>query len=263
MRDYSWSMQSAASGGAEEPSTIGEKYVRTLDALSRIDAVLTGWTIWRSDCSLDELLAWAEEGAQEPAPVKPVPLEQARRDMTSLVEANVRRDDWNEPQPDEGYSLVSNNRYNLTARNVCVSVTAGSEYNQNKWSVTFGDLGSTPPDPSIMSFPITNGIFRTMTSTWPTPWATLSGIAVGREEAPGVIGTTSVVTSRHDITWMGYLSARIAPGFEPPSDLISERTADSGILMMSAPERPDPANADQMRRSDLLTSIMARYSLAR
>lgn len=59
---------------------------------------------------------------------------------------------------------------------------------------------------------------------------------------------------------MGYLSAERASGFEPPAELISERTADGGILMFSSEARPDPANADQIRRSELLRAIMdARY----
>jgi hypothetical protein len=44
-----------------------------------------------------------------------------------------------------------------------------------------------------------------------------------------------------------------------PADLIIEQTADGGVIMISADERPDPANRDQMRRSDLLGSIMDMY----
>jgi hypothetical protein len=259
MNNYSWSTQSANSRGVEDSAAIGEKYLRTLDALGHIDPVLKGWIIWDSNCSLEELEAWADAGALEPAPVRPIPLEQARGDMTALVEANVHRDDWDEPQPDEGYSLVANNGPDPTARSVCVSVTAGSEFNYNQWSVMFGDPARIPPDPALMTYPIMDGLFRTMTSIWPTPWAKLSGSVVDYEERPGIVGTTNVETFRHDITWMGYLSAECAPGFEPPADLISERTADGGLLLISAEERPDPANADQMRRSDLLTAIMDKY----
>jgi hypothetical protein len=259
MNSYDWFMQSALSRGVEDPAAIGEKYLRTLDALSRIDPVLRGWIIWQSNCSLEDLEAWAEAGALEPAPVRPIPLEQARLDMTDLVEANVCRDDWDEPQPDEGYSLVANNGPDRTARSVGVSVTAGSEFNYNQWSVMFGDPARIPPDPSIMTYPILGGVFRVMTSIWPTPWAKLSGSTAEYEERPGVVGRTSIETFRHDITWMGYLSAGCAPGFQPPAELISERTADGGLLMISAEERPDPTNAEQMRRSDLLGAIMQKY----
>jgi len=264
MREYSWFIQSARSSGVESPAVIGEKYLRTLEALSLIDPVLSGWTIWEDGTTLDELEAWVEDGSPEPAPIRPLSIEQARQNMTVLVETNVYRDDWGEPQPDEGYTLIANNQFNQTSRDVSVSVTAGSKFNYNKWDVGTGDVGPGPPDPSIITYPILGGAFRVMTSIWPTPWARLSGLTTEYEERPGVfggitIGTGSVETFRHDITWMGYLSAERAPGFEPPADLISERTADGGLLLISAEERPDPANADQMRRSDLLTAIMDKY----
>jgi hypothetical protein len=259
MRNYSWFIQSTSSSGVEEPAVIGEKYLRTLDTLSRIDPVFGGWTIWEDHCTLDELEAWVEDGEKEPAPIRPVLIEDARLNMNALVEANVQLDDWGESRPDEGYHLGASNKDNLTPRSVYVSVTAGSKFNYNKWYISLGELGPNPSDPSVITYPILGGAFRVMTSIWPTPWAKLSGSAAEYEERPGIVGTTRVETFRHDITWMGYLSAELAPGFEPPADLISERTADGGLLMISAEERPDPANADQMRRSDLLTAIMDKY----
>lgn len=259
MRNYSWSMQTSRSKSVETPSAIGERYLRTLDALSRIDPVLNGWVIWEGKATLDDLLAWASAGSQEPAPIKAVPLEHARRGMTGLVETSVQLNDWGEEQPDEGYNLVASNKYNGSPRNVDVSVTAGSEFDQNWWSVNFGERGPGVIDPSLLTYPIMDGIFRTMTANWPTPWARLQGVVVEYEDNPGIVGRTSVVTFRHDITWMGYLSAALAPGFTPPADLISERTANGGILMLTGEERPDPANTDQMRRSDLLTTIMDKY----
>jgi len=259
MRNYGWYIHSASSSGVETPAAIGEKYLRTLDALSWIDPALSGWTIWENGSTLDELLAWAENGSPEPAPIRPFSVEQARQNMTALVETNVFRDDWGEPQPDEGYSLVANNQFNQTPRNVSLTVKAGSEFDYNSWNLSAGDMWPNPPDPSIITYPILGGAFRVMASIWPTPWAKLSGSTVEYEERPGVVGTTRVETFRHDITWMGYLSAKCAPGFEPPADLISERTADGGLLLISAEERPDPANADQMRRSDLLGAIMHKY----
>ncbi len=136
---------------------------------------------------------------------------------------------------------------------------AGSEFDQNCWSVNFGAPGAKAPDPTLITFPVMDGVFRTMTLIWPTPWARLRGSTVEYEERAGVIGRTSVETFRRDITWMGYLSADLAPGFIPPADLISERTSDGGVLMYAAQERPDPANADQMRRCDLLGAIMDKY----
>ena len=266
MRDYTWAVQSAHSSGVEAPSAIGEKYLRTLDALSRIDPVLSGWTIWEDRSTLNELLAWVEDGKPEPAPIRPVLIDDARVNMTALVEANVILNDSGEQQPDEGYTLIANNKYNQTPRNVSISVRAGSRFNQNDWGVRFGGTGRGAQDLSIITGSIIGGIFRAMTSLWPTPWAQVRGSTVEYEDRPAAVagrelgfGRMSVETFRHDITWMGFLSADLARELEPPADLISERTADGGVLMFAAPERPDPNNADQMRRSDILGAIMDKY----
>ena len=246
--------------GIETPEVIGEKYLRMLDALSLIDPMLTGWDIFEGRCTMDDLLDWAADGSPEPAPIQAIPLEQARPRMTALVETNVRLDDWGRPEPERGYGLVAVNKYNGTARSVGVSVNAGSEFDFNRWSVSTGEW-KIKTDPSLITYPILGGVFRTMTSIWPTPWACVRGTTVDNEMRPSaIVGQTSVEVFRHEITWMGYLSAKLAAGFEPPAELIVERTADGGLLMISDEERPDPANPDQMRRSDLLTQIMdARY----
>ena len=234
-----------------------------LDLLSRIDPVLSGWTLWEGGATIDEWLAWAEAGGQEPAPIRGVPIEDARRNMSTLVETQVQRDDWGAPQPDLGYSVTASNKYNLTPRSVRVSVSAGSKFVQNWWHVDFGELGPMPPDPSIITYPIMNGVLRAMSSIWPTPWAIVSGTASESESRPntslGFRSQTTVTTFFHQITRMGYLSADRAAGFEPPTELICERLADGGLLMISSTERPDPANADQMHRCDMLTKIMDRF----
>jgi hypothetical protein len=252
-------MRSSDSGGVETPDVIGEKYIRTLDALSRADPALSGWVIWEDHTTLDQLVAWVEDGEKEPAPIRPVPIEEARKAMTALVETNVYLDEWGEEHPDHGFTIIAVNRYNKTPRGVSVTVHAGSKHKENDWSVDFGDGGLAPPDPSLINFPMMDGIFRTMISTWPTPWARLRGSTSDSELRPAFIGWTSVETFRHEITWIGYLSAALAPGFEPPPDLISERMPDGGVLMLSARGRPDPANAEEMRRSALLTEIMDQY----
>jgi hypothetical protein len=186
-------------------------------------------------------------------------MDEARQNMTALVETNVQLDEWGDPQPDDGYNLIANNKYNQTSRNVSVIVHAGAKSLHNEWNINFGAGSRSPADPSMITYPIIGGIFRTMTSIWPTPWAMVRGSAVEHEYRPGVIGRTSAETFRHDISWMGYLSAELACGFTAPPELISEPTADGGVLMMSNEERPDPADPDQMRRSDLLGSIMDKY----
>ena len=63
--------------------------------------------------------------------------------------------------------------------------------------------------------------------------------------------------SFHRLTWLAYLTADRTKGLELPPDMVTERTPDGGLLMIAAQERPDPSNVAQMKRADLLTTIMA------
>jgi hypothetical protein len=123
-------------------------------------------------------------------------------------------------------------------------------------------MGGEPPvDPAFITYPILGGAFRVMTWIWPTPWATLCGSTTeyGMVPSSAGFGFVRAMTFRREITWMGYLSAERAAGFEPPAELISEPGADGGLLMIAVEERPNPDNLDHMRRSDLLSSIMQRF----
>jgi hypothetical protein len=51
-------------------------------------------------------------------------------------------------------------------------------------------------------------------------------------------------------------SAPLAEKLVPPSDIPTERTPDSGLLMIAAQERLDPTNPEQMRRSRKTAEIM-------
>jgi len=257
MKPYDWYIQSANSADVDTPEIIGEKLLHTLDSLALADPLLRDWTIGSGNATLEELEIWMEEGGEEPAPIRMVPLAEARDDMTALVQANVQRDDWGEAQPAQGYALTVVSGAENKSRSVNLSLNVGSQFNDNNWSVRFGAFGE-PFDPALVDLRLMDGLFRTMTSFWPTPWARLRGSAIEYEDAPGVIGRTTVETVRHDIAWMGYLSTELAAGFAPPPELITERTA-GGLLMLSSRERPDPSNADQMRKSDLLDSIMEEH----
>lgn len=258
MRRYHWFMQSAFSSGVDTPAAIGQNFLQTLDAMSRVDPVLDGWVIWERHCTLDELEAWVEDGKPEPAPIRPIAIDDARRNMTGLVETNVILNDWGEEQPDEGYRLSASTQHNQTPLGVNVSVSAGGKFNYNYWRLNFGADWTSPPDPALLSFPIMSGLFRTMASAWSTPWAFLRGTTSEHELRPSSLGFgyTSVETFRRNITWMAYLSAEQAKGFEAPPELIAERTAEGGLILTAFQDPPDPSNADQMRRSDILGAIM-------
>jgi hypothetical protein len=59
--------------------------------------------------------------------------------------------------------------------------------------------------------------------------------------------------------WVSYLSAERAASLPPLPELITERTADGGLLMSATTERFDPANVEHMRRSRQMAQIMIAH----
>jgi hypothetical protein len=56
--------------------------------------------------------------------------------------------------------------------------------------------------------------------------------------------------------WILYLSAPFVRGLAPPSELKCDPTPGGGVILSAMLERPDPNNADHMRRARLLGQIL-------
>ena len=74
--------------GQETSAVIGAKLVESFDALSRIDPLFTDWKIL------------------DPVAMASLPLAAARMRISTIVENNIARDDYDQPEPESGYSLV-------------------------------------------------------------------------------------------------------------------------------------------------------------
>ena len=91
------------------------------------------------------------------------------------------------------------------------------------------------------------------------------------EVAPGVVGTRIDSMARvpldptfpysiFHIPWIAYLSAEDATGVTLPSDILTERTPDGGLLMSATTDRLDPMNPEHARRARILAGLMiARF----
>ena len=224
--------------GEETAAVVGAKFLRTLDDLGRIDPVFGGWELWEDMKKVS------------------IPIEQARRTMTTLVELNVVRDDYDEPDLDDGYMLIATNSAVGDGRQIGVTITAGGKSWLNDAKVQIGSR-RLPPDASIITYPILKSALLVLTSIWPCPWARVLGSQPdGETVTVSVAGFSSTYEGQRRMTWMGYLSAEGAEGLEAPADLMAERTSDGGLLLIASEERPDPSNAAQMRRCDALAAIM-------
>jgi immunity protein 52 of polymorphic toxin system len=234
MRDLSfdYDIRSGWRGRVETPAAIGEKFLKTLDALSAIDPVL--FANWQ----LTDLRAMSS-----------LTLEEARPRVVALIEKNVVRDDFRKPSPIYGYHAVASVGQFKDPRKVRMDVDAGGKFDGG----TLLDFGEwdVPPDPVIITFPLFKSALLAINAIWQPPFAWACAYESDYWEQP-----LRFPYSRFHMTWLGYLSAHLADGVQMPLEIKSERTPDGGLLMIAAEQRLDPTNPEHWQRARILAEIM-------
>lgn len=237
----------------ESPSSIGAKFVETLDTLSRIDpTVFADWEVM-----------------DFPARTS-LPLAKVRSRIGAIVERNVARDDLGDPCPYYGYSANAFTKPIIESRGVALRIKAGGNTKFEN-SLAFGQWNIFP-DPEIVTYPLFMAALLAINAVWLVPWACAQAfranyIRVPLDDVPSGRGFKLINTPMipadptfpetiFHIPWIGYLSAERAAGVSPPRDLLTERTPDGGLLMTATTDRLDPDNPEHVRRSRILAEIM-------
>jgi len=232
-------VRSSLPAGPEKPAAIGAKFIKTLDGLSGIDQqILADWEIM-----------------DYPA-VRSVPLATARSCIATMIEENVMRDQLRQPLPDEGYTAGALTNAASDTRRMHLTINVGGEKNKGDTSLELGDLYDSPPDLSIVTYPVFKAALLAINAIWPPSFAWASAYKSDYWMTPLFPGAPLFPFSRFHITWLGYLSAPLADGVQLPSEIKSERTPDGGLLMTAAEERLDPGNPEHWRHARILAEIM-------
>jgi len=235
---FKYSIRSELPFGSESPASIGAKFVETLDALSRIDpTVFTNWEV-------TDIPAMSSQ-----------PLAAARSRIAYIVENNVSRDDFREPDPDYGYSAVAFTDKVVASRRIYIRIRTGGEPERIA-SLETGDW-KVPPDPAIVTYPIFKKALLAINAIWPPVWACAYAFKVDYFEVPLAPGAPLFPYSRFHIPWMGYLPASLTKRFVlPPREIVTERTPDGGLLMIATEDRLDPTNPEHWRRARIIVEKM-------
>ena len=116
----------------------------------------------------------------------------------------------------------------------------------------------TPPDLSIVTYPIFKSALLTLLSIWPPAWANVRAYIRG-QDPPTLPGEPPFPYSGYHMPWISYLCAERAKRIKPPDAILTERTPDGGLLMIAAETRLDPTNREHMARSRVLAEIMIEH----
>lgn len=247
---FDYSIRTHPARNAGSPQCIGDRFVHTLDALSRVDpSVFTNWEI------ID-------------LPAKSsLPLAAARSSIGAMIENNVVRDQLGEPDPHYGYNAMSFTRVDDRSRGVHLWINGGGKHDGQVWLQT--GAPKFPVDLSIVTFPIFRGALLALVANWQLPWISAHAFRSNYVMVPVHGGAGYMLESRamlpqeptfpsspFHIPWIGYLSAALCAGVELSSEIATERTSDGGLLLITTEDRLDPDNPEHLRRARIIAETM-------
>jgi len=246
---FDYSIRATRTVHIENPSAIGERLVRTLDALSRSNpSIFINWEI------TDHLRKSF------------VPLETARSRIGEIIENNISRDDWGEPDPFYGYSVMAHTAGVATPRRVTVWIIAGGKHPGHVWLQT--GFWRVPADPTIVTYPIFKAALLALVANWSLPWicarafrsnyamVPVHGGAGYLQGRPMLPQEPTFPRSPFEIPWIGYLSADLAAGVKLTPEIETERAASGGLLMIATEDRLDPDNPEHLRCARIIAETM-------
>jgi hypothetical protein len=223
----------------ETPAVIGQKFLDTLDALSAADPFFTPWKV------LDR-----------PA-MAALPLATARLHIAAIVEKNVVRNDYDQPEPASGYGPVGVTNNPIASRIVTLKVDAGAVYRESGVMLVVGDPSFAPTDPAIVSYPRFRQALVAMTALWQPAWSYACAFRMDYWKTPIVPGAPVIRYNPFHIPWIAYLAPKTATGFVVPrADVRIEPAQGGGLLLSATEDRFDPTNAEHLRRAHDLAEIM-------
>jgi hypothetical protein len=235
-RLFRFTIQYRLPRGHETSAVIGAKLLDSLDALSRIDPLFTDWKIL------------------DPAAMASLPLAIARTRISTVVENNLARDDYDQPEPESGYSLVAQTGNDIPSRIVTLRATAGAVFD-GEMSLRFGDV-LQPTDPSIVTYRLFREALLATSAIWRPLWAYLSASTSHYWKGPIVPGAPVIRHNPFSITWIAYLSPAVTRGFVVEPELRTDSAPDGGLLMSATDQRFDPSNPEHLRRACILAETM-------
>jgi hypothetical protein len=249
---YTYGICSICGARPESPTSLGTRFVRTLDALSTIDPLFANWEI---------IDGYALSSSS---------LKVARSKIAAIIENNVARnqDNFNKPMPRFGYHGCARTTMDSNPRNVSFEFNAGGERNGST-KLEFGDY-KVAPDLAVVTYPRFKAALLAIAAAWVPQYAfayahrkgsVFVPFQLGSLEAHQVIGVPQVpidptFPETYYIPWLFYLSAPFAAGLKLAPEFQTEHTPDGGLLAIATEDRLDPLNPAHIRPARVLAETL-------
>jgi immunity protein 52 of polymorphic toxin system len=221
----------------ESPEELGERTLHCLDAISPLHPAFRDWEFLHLSRDAEEM---TEENCSEFA----WPLEDARQRMTEVVvEWGVSIDDLGMPEPRQGYSVSVSNGHDEPSQLVTLSAHGGGLVNWtgSKRYASFETNMAEEADPAIVSYPVFKSVLMAIISCWDVEFAQVY--------SSDLVQLWEPILPLCNLSWMVYLSAPLTRLITVPTDVVVERLADGGLIMIAAEETFDVANPAHIARA--------------
>jgi hypothetical protein len=221
----------------ESPEELGERTLRCLDAIVPLHPAFHDWEFIRRSRDPDEM---EEDNYREFL----WPLDQARLRMTDVVDKwAIMVDDFGQPEPKDGYSILACNLFASPSQVVSLGVRGGGLM---RWTgamrkATFDTNMTHEADPTIVSYPVFKSVLMAIISCWDVEFAQVY--------SHDLVELWEPILPLFNLSWMVYLSAPLAQKITLPADVLVERLADGGLIMIAAEETFDVANSKHLARA--------------
>jgi hypothetical protein len=163
-------------------------------------------------------------------------LAEMRHRMAEFLESGVVCDDFDVPDPTEGYHLAAVNEAEMTPRSISMEFYGAftQAIGSRDGRVALTTDYDHEADPKIASLPVMRALVHALIEIWRPEDARVTRRALldlGQRRG-----------EHFDVAWMSYLSPPLAARITPPDTIMVERDADCGLLMIAAEETFDIAN---------------------
>jgi hypothetical protein len=95
----------------------------------------------------------------------------ARPRIAAIVENNVVRDDYGQPEPAFGYRPIGVTDNPIASCITTLTVDAGSVFRESTVMLKVGDPSLAPTDPAIVNYPRFRQALNAMTALWQPTWS--------------------------------------------------------------------------------------------
>ncbi len=226
---------------SEGPAELGERLIKTLDALSAISPLLRPWWLFNSSLAVGD--AWKDETAEHY-----FPLDYARTHMTEIVQMGVQRDDYDYPTPEGGYWTTACNHTDLISPG-SVKLRVYGAGSIGPFSAAFATDDDQGPDPALVAYPLFKSVLTTLVSHW--------DVSDAQAYSSDLSGLWSDPRLALDLAWMTYLSAPLANRIDPPRGALVEHTDDGGLLLIAAEQTFDVKNRKHVAAARSIVDCLA------